>query len=133
MILSSRKGGCCALFLPSGEDGFGQSPIPGQGTGPLRVLRAAPRALGELFNINICNFQGSFEPNFSTQFFIDHLTLPSLNQPDRHIPVALINRQKIICHTDYAPRSDVSGFPLFKNNLPGSQFSTCFDTLRLQD
>lgn len=26
-ILSSRKGGNCALFLPSGEDGFGQSPI----------------------------------------------------------------------------------------------------------
>ena len=34
-ILSSRKGGNCALFLPSGEDGFGQSPILGQGTGPL--------------------------------------------------------------------------------------------------
>ncbi len=38
----SRKGGNCALFLPSGEDGFGQSPIMGQGTSPLRVLRAAP-------------------------------------------------------------------------------------------
>lgn len=25
----------CALFLPSGEDGLGQSPILGQGTGPL--------------------------------------------------------------------------------------------------
>ena len=57
--LSSRKGGKCALFMPSGEDGFGQSPILGQGAqniqwmfalrrpkrsveGPLRVLRAAP-------------------------------------------------------------------------------------------
>ncbi|RHO73697.1 hypothetical protein DW073_14930 [Ruminococcus sp. AF45-4BH] len=38
----SRKGGNCALFLPSGEDGFGQSPNLGQGTSPLRVLRAAP-------------------------------------------------------------------------------------------
>ena len=37
-----QKRGNCALFLPSGEDGFGQSPIMGQGTGPLRVLRAAP-------------------------------------------------------------------------------------------
>ena len=37
-----QKRGSCALFLPSGEDGFGQSPILGQGTGPLRVLRAAP-------------------------------------------------------------------------------------------
>lgn len=37
-----QKRGKCALFLPSGEDGFGQSPIMGQETGPLRVLRAAP-------------------------------------------------------------------------------------------
>ena len=29
-------------FPASGEDGFGQSPIMGQGTGPLRVLRAEP-------------------------------------------------------------------------------------------
>ena len=37
-----QKRGNCTLFLPSGEDGFGQSPLIGQGTGPLRVLRAAP-------------------------------------------------------------------------------------------
>ena len=37
-----QKRGNRALFLPSGEDGFGQSPIMGQGTSPLRVLRAAP-------------------------------------------------------------------------------------------
>lgn len=37
-----QKRGNCALFLPSGEDGFGQSPIMGQGTGPLQVLRAVP-------------------------------------------------------------------------------------------
>ena len=37
-----QKRGNCALFLPSGEDGSGQSPKMGQGTGPLRVLRAAP-------------------------------------------------------------------------------------------
>ena len=37
-----QKRGNCALFLPSGEDGFGQSPELGQGAGPLRVLRAAP-------------------------------------------------------------------------------------------
>ena len=29
------KRGNCALFLPSGEDGFGQRPKTGQGTGPL--------------------------------------------------------------------------------------------------
>ena len=37
-----QKRGQLRPFLPSGEDGFGQSPILGQGTGPLRVLRAAP-------------------------------------------------------------------------------------------
>ena len=37
-----EKRGNCTLFLPSGEDGFGQSPIMGQGTCPLRVLRALP-------------------------------------------------------------------------------------------
>ena len=37
-----QKRGYCALFLPSGEDGFGQSPKSGQGMRPLRVLRAAP-------------------------------------------------------------------------------------------
>ena len=41
----------------------------GQGTSPLQVHRAAPYALGELSNTNICSFQGSFEPIFSTQFF----------------------------------------------------------------
>ncbi len=30
-----QKRGNCALFLPSGEDGLGQSPIMDQGTGPL--------------------------------------------------------------------------------------------------
>ena len=30
-----QKRGNCTLFLPSGEDGFGQSPIMGQGTSPL--------------------------------------------------------------------------------------------------
>ena len=37
-----QKRGICALFLPSGEDGFGQSPKMGQGASPLRVLRAEP-------------------------------------------------------------------------------------------
>ncbi len=37
-----QKRGLCALFLPSGEDGCGQSPLMGQGTGPLWVLRATP-------------------------------------------------------------------------------------------
>ena len=52
-----QKRGSCALFLPSGEDGLGQSPKMGQGTGSLWVLRATPYALGELIGINICNFQ----------------------------------------------------------------------------
>ena len=39
---SQQKRGNCTLFLPSGEDGFGQSPIMGQGTSPLQVLRAEP-------------------------------------------------------------------------------------------
>ena len=37
-----QKRDSCALFLPSGEDGFGQRPKMGQGTGPLWVLRATP-------------------------------------------------------------------------------------------
>lgn len=37
-----QKRDSCALFLPSGEDGFGQRPIMGQGTDPLQVLRATP-------------------------------------------------------------------------------------------
>ena len=37
-----QKRGNCTLFLPSGEDGIGQRPKLGQGTSPLRVLRAAP-------------------------------------------------------------------------------------------
>ena len=37
-----QKRGYCALFLPSGEDGCGQSPLMGQGTSPLWVLRATP-------------------------------------------------------------------------------------------
>ena len=37
-----QKRGNCALFLPSGEDGFGQRPKMGQGTGSLWVLRATP-------------------------------------------------------------------------------------------
>ena len=37
-----QKRGNCTLFLPSGEDGFGRSPLMGQGTSPLQVLRAAP-------------------------------------------------------------------------------------------
>ena len=37
-----QKRGNCTLFLSSGEDGFGQSLKMGQGTSPLRVLRAEP-------------------------------------------------------------------------------------------
>ena len=37
-----EKRGNCTLFLLSGEDRFGRSPITGQGTSPLQVLRAAP-------------------------------------------------------------------------------------------
>lgn len=37
-----KERGNCALSLPSGEDRFGQSPKMGQGTSPLRVLRAGP-------------------------------------------------------------------------------------------
>lgn len=59
-----QKRGNWALFLPSGEDGFGQSLIMGQGTSPLQVHKAEPYALGELSTINICSFQGSFEPIF---------------------------------------------------------------------
>lgn len=49
----------CALFLPSGEDGSGQSPGLNQRTDSLRVHTAILWALGEPFGIYICNFQGS--------------------------------------------------------------------------
>ncbi len=65
----SQKRGHCALFLPSGEDGFGQRPKTGQGTGPLWVLRATPQALRELIGIKIYRFQGSFEPIFFSLVF----------------------------------------------------------------
>ena len=71
-----QKRGHCPL--PSGEDEFGQIPKMGHGTGPLQVFRAEACALGELFGINICKFQGSFAP-FSARFFIDHLTLPLIS------------------------------------------------------
>ena len=66
----------CALFLPSGEDGSGQSPGVSQRADSLRVCTAILWALGEPFGIYICNFQGSFEPIFYGLFFIDYLTLP---------------------------------------------------------
>ena len=65
----SQKRGHCALFLPSGEDGFGQRPKTGQGTCPLWVLRATPQALRELIGIKIYRFQGSFEPIFFSLVF----------------------------------------------------------------
>ena len=69
----------CALFLPSGEDGSGQSPGVSQRADSLRVCTAILWALGEPFGIYICNFQGSFEPIFYGLFFIDYLTLPTGN------------------------------------------------------
>ena len=36
-----------------------------------------------------------------------HLYVKSLNQPNRHIPVFFIYGQQIICHADYASRSDL--------------------------
>ena len=53
-----QKRGSCALFLPSGEDGFGQSP-------KLKSF-SSPR---ELFAINICNFQGSIWACFFNSIF----------------------------------------------------------------
>ena len=70
----------CTLFLPSGEDGSGQSPGLSQRTDSLRVRTAILWALGEPFGSYICNFQGSFEPIFMAYFFIDYLTLPIIIQ-----------------------------------------------------
>ena len=44
-----QKRGNCALFLPSGEDGFGQSPKMGQGTGPLWGLGQRPKVLNHQY------------------------------------------------------------------------------------
>ena len=44
-----QKRGICALFLPSGEDGFGQSPKMGQGTGPLWGLGQRPKVLNHQY------------------------------------------------------------------------------------
>ena len=65
IILSSRKGGDCALFLPSGEDGCGQSPLMGQGTSPLWGLGQRPKVLKTL----ISAIFEVHEPIFLTQFF----------------------------------------------------------------
>ena len=77
----------CALFLPSGEDGSGQSPELSQRTDSLRVRTAILWDLGEPFGIYICNFQGSFEPIFMAYFFIDYLTLPTENTKRDGIPL----------------------------------------------
>ena len=77
----------CALFLPSGEDGSGQSPGLSQRTDSLRVRTAILWDLGEPFGIYICNFQGSFEPIFMAYFFIDYLTLPTENTKRDGIPL----------------------------------------------
>ena len=77
----------CALFLPSGEDGSGQSPGLSQRTDSLRVRTAILWDLGEPFGIYICNFQGSFEPIFMAYFFIDYLTLPYLSGRLADLPV----------------------------------------------
>lgn len=42
-----QKRGIYALFLPSGEDGFGQSPKMGQGTSSLWGLGQRPKALNK--------------------------------------------------------------------------------------
>ena len=45
-----QKRGDCALFLPSGEDGCGQSPLMGQGTSPLWGLGRCPKVLKPLIS-----------------------------------------------------------------------------------
>ena len=84
----------CALFLPSGEDGSGQSPGLSQRTDSLRVRTAILWDLGEPFGIYICNFQGSFEPIFMAYFFIDYLTLPLIFD---NITLSLITLTKQVC------------------------------------
>ena len=54
------KRGYCILFLPSGEDGCGQSPQNGSRDTSLVGFVATPQG----FNHLICNFQGSMKPIF---------------------------------------------------------------------
>ena len=63
------KRGYCTLFLPSGEDGCGQSPQNGSRDTSLVWVGATPQGLNHL----ICNFQGSMKPIFLTSFF--HISL----------------------------------------------------------
>ena len=89
----------CALFLPSGEDGSGQSPELSQRTDSLRVRTAILWDLGEPFGIYICNFQGSFEPIFMAYFFIDYLTLPQMIVENYH--TSYFNSLYLVCQLKY--------------------------------
>ena len=68
-----QKRGNCTLFLPSGEDGFGQSPKSGQGTSPLWGLGQGPKVLKPLISAIFKVWLSLF---FRLRFFIDYLTLP---------------------------------------------------------
>lgn len=76
MILFCRKGGNCALFLPSGEDGFGQSPNWVKRLVTCGFSGQSPE-LSESFSISISAiFKVLLSLIFSAQFFIGYLTLP---------------------------------------------------------
>ena len=69
----SQKRGNCTLFLPSGEDGCGQRPLMGQGTGPLWGLGQGPKVLNHQY-LQFSRFDRAYF--FGSVFFIDYLTLP---------------------------------------------------------
>ena len=76
MILFSRKGGNCALFLPSGEGGFGQSPNWVKGLVPCGFSGQSPEP-SESFSISISAiFKVLLSLIFRLIFFIGYLTLP---------------------------------------------------------
>ena len=70
-----QRRGNCTLFLPSGEDGFGQSPKSGQGTSPLWGMGQGPKVLKPLIS---AIFKVRLSLFFRLRFFIDYLTLPSI-------------------------------------------------------
>ena len=71
-----QKRGKCTLFLHSGEDGFGQSPIWVKGLVPCGFSGQRPEP-SESFLISISALFKVLLSQFGlTRFFIDYLTLP---------------------------------------------------------
>ena len=85
-----RKRGCCALFLPSGKDGFGQSPKTGQGTGPLWGLGQRPKVFKHQY-LQFSRFIGACFSRLSFHRLLDTTLLISSLLPAGNAGIPLLH------------------------------------------